>query len=110
MKAIYTHSPKDGTNPRLTKGREYFVVGLDNEHYRIVNDANEPILYPKECFIANEREVPKDWVKRDYPDGEYHIDPPECAYPGFYEEFFDGNNQIRQQFKDVLMRIKTEYH
>ena len=107
MKVIYKHTPNDGTIPRLTKGNEYIVVGLDHECYRVLNDANEPILYPKECFSISESGIPNDWIRRKYPDGEYHIDPPECAQPGFYEDYFDGNEQARNTFNTAIQSISN---
>ncbi|QLQ32443.1 MAG: hypothetical protein HZT40_13580 [Candidatus Thiothrix singaporensis] len=50
-KNIHEHRIDDEQNyQNLTSHREYTVIGIDDENYRILNDANEPILYPKSCL------------------------------------------------------------
>ena len=56
--------------------------------FRVTDDNDEPLLYPK---------APRELVDPSIPDGritetrddEYYIDPPELAEPGFYEDYFD---------------------
>ena len=42
---------KDGLeHPGLSVEAQFYVLGVDNENYRVVNRLGEPILYPKELF------------------------------------------------------------
>jgi hypothetical protein len=34
--------------------------------------------------------IPEDWVRRDYADGEYSVDPLGLGAHGFCEDYFDG--------------------
>lgn len=99
-----------GPIPRyLTVGREYLVIGADDQHLRVMDDCGEPILYPRKLFEVVDDDVPSDWVRRDYEDGEYHIDPPEVAFPGFYEDYFDHKDEARRTFEQVLARLEDTY-
>lgn len=109
MKVRYEH-PKPGHDWRsLTLGKEYLVIGLNDEDYRVVNDFNEPILYPKECFEITDSRVPEDWRRDDHADGEYRINPIEVAKPGFYEKFFDDVPEAQEVFRRVLERERKRY-
>lgn len=92
-------------NAHLSPGAEYLVVGLDDTYFRVLDDAGEPILYPKYLFDVTKHEIPKDWVRRDEDDGRYYTDPPECARPGFYEDYFDGVPDAVATFQSVLARL-----
>lgn len=91
----------------LADGTVYLVVGFDDENYRVVNDAGEPCLYPKEWFSIAEKSIPNDWRKTTYPDGEYHVGPEELNEPGFYEDYFDGRPAARERFERVLRRLNN---
>lgn len=73
----------------LTAGREYAVIGLDEEHFRVLNDGGEPTLFAREEFEVLDGATPSDWVWRHFDDGEFHADPPGLHEPGFYEDYFD---------------------
>ena len=56
--------PDGRTNPSITAGREYVVVGCDSENYRLADDRLEPVLFERflfdlvECFsLAQDIEV-----------------------------------------------------
>ena len=80
----------DSCHPNLTPKCTYSVIGIDFEFYRIVDDKNEPTLYPKTLFDIVDLKYPETWVKSDYGDGEWYIDPPELSREYFYEDYFDG--------------------
>lgn len=106
MKVKYLRRPNNGTQPRLTIGQTYQVLGLSDQSFRIINNAKEPMLYARQCFEIVDPKIPQDWIRRDYDDGEYHIAPGPCSEPGFYEDFFDGDPRsikiFREVFKDLL--------
>jgi len=107
MKVLFERLPADGKQPRLTVGTHYLVVGFGDEYVRVLNDAREPILYPWEYFSDHIGDMPNDWIRRDYADGEFHVDPAECAHIGFYEDYFDGLEEAQQAFQRALARIQA---
>lgn len=76
-------------HPGISPGVVYAVVGIDQDNYRVINDRKEPVLYQKFLFRVVDDGIPQHWVRRDYEDGEYYIDPPEFSALNFYEKYFD---------------------
>jgi hypothetical protein len=97
--------PPSGPHPYITTGREYLVVGISDRSYRLLDDSGEPYLYPREWFEVIEPHIPEDWVRTDYPEGEYCIDPPEVYHPGFYEDYFDDDPEARRLFQLIRERL-----
>jgi hypothetical protein len=89
----------------LTSGREYQVIGLDDEYFRIVDDTGEPILVPRTVFDITDDVVPEDWIWNRYADDEFYADPPELHPRGFYEDYFDGKEYARKAMTSYLQRI-----
>lgn len=83
---------------------EYVVIGLDDTHFRIINDYGEPILYPKNIFVITDDERPDDWDRCDYEDGEYHVNPKPFAMAGFYEDQFKDISQAVGMFKNFILK------
>jgi hypothetical protein len=73
----------------LSVGELYDVVGLSGAYFRVIDDDDRPVLYPKGLFDVVDPTIPADWITITADDVSY-IDPPECAEPGFYEDYFDG--------------------
>ncbi|MFO0756332.1 MAG: hypothetical protein U0359_07555 [Byssovorax sp.] len=92
-------------NEHLSPGAMYTVIGLDDEHFRVLNDRDEPVLYPKFLFDVVDSRVPKDWVRREDADGAYYVDPIECAIPGFYEDYFDGRPAAVAAFQAAMKKM-----
>lgn len=95
----------ESIHPHLSPGREYFVVGIDDGYYRLVNNNFEPVLYPKALFEVIESEIPEGWVKEEYADGEFHVGPPDLSRPGFYEDYFDGEPATVKAFKEYCEKL-----
>ena len=93
---------EDADTVWITQGNVYPVLGIDSEFYRIIDDQKEPILYRKENFDIVDSVIPDHWVKKEYPDGDYYIDPPEFSEPGFYEDYFDGRPQAVKIYERYL--------
>ena len=104
MKVIYK-TPEAGRNHRLTLNRKYPVVGLDDEHFRVINDNHEPILYPREIFEVADPLIPSNWRKNEFEEGAFYIDPPECSEPGFYEDYFDDDPKAIATFNSVFQDL-----
>ncbi len=91
-------------NINLSPNTCYQVVEIDDEHYRVINDIKEPILYPKELFTVVDDKFPSDWERIDYEDGEYYIGP-KYFYRYFYEDYFDGDKMTIKIFNLYLEEI-----
>lgn len=89
-------------NQNLQPDKVYYVIGVDDENYRVINETGEPILYPKKLFTVVDPKIPEGWVKKSYSDGEYFIDPPELSEPGFYEDYFDGKPYALEIFRNFI--------
>lgn len=91
----------------ITPVEEYFVIGIGQQDFRIVDDAGEPILYPKELFDVVESSLPPGWQFAEYPDGEYWLEPTKTAAPGLYEDFFgsDGDRAAQTQAQQAVREV-----
>jgi hypothetical protein len=92
----------------LTPGKEYVVIGLDFESYRILDDKGEPILFPKEGFQVVDDAIPENWAWDRHSDDEYYAGPAELQLPGFYEDYFEGKPQARKKLAEFLRRAGIE--
>ena len=91
----------------LTNGREYEVLGIEADDYRILNDGTrgsegcEPVLFSPAMFeIVNENK-PNNWIEEYGDEGELY------AYPSnwkncFFEKYFDGVQEAREMFWNDL--------
>lgn len=95
----------DHVNLHLTPAKEYTVVGVSNDSYRVIDDAGEPILYAKCLFEVIDRSIPAGWSLWEYEDGEYHLEPAALNKPGFYERYFDHVEEARQLFDDTIRQM-----
>jgi hypothetical protein len=73
----------------LTPGNVYHVIGIEADHYRLMNDFGRPYLYPPRLFRVVDRTRPADWRTIVGEDGERYSYPPELDKPGFFENYFD---------------------
>jgi hypothetical protein len=89
----------------LTPGREYVVIGVDHESYRVVDDKGDPILFPREGFRVVDDTIPQDWIWDRPSDDEYYGGPEGLQTPGFYEDYFDGKREAIEQFTQYLQRV-----
>lgn len=81
----------------LSAGEVYDVVGLSSGYFRLIDDDDQPYLYPKALFDVIDPTIPADWITST-DDDEFYTDPPECAGRGFYEHYFDGVQAAVQTF------------
>jgi hypothetical protein len=88
----------------LTAAREYSVIGLDYESYRVVDDYGEPIVLPKLGFRIVDEAIPDEWVWDRYSDDEYCSGPKELEIGGFHERYFDGEREVMATFAGFRFR------
>ena len=93
---------KVGRLTQLTKGREYVVLGTSYNRLRILNDGGDPALYPRRAFDVLDESIPDNWVWMRGDEGESYADPPEMSERGFYERYFDGDEDAIFQFNEYL--------
>jgi hypothetical protein len=79
--------------------KEYEVIGIESDDYRIICDTEkEPYLYPPDCFEIVDTTRPPFWVTEFGEDGEEYSYPENWNKVGFFEDYFDGVKEIREQF------------
>ena len=74
----------------LTVDREYEVLGLSQDYYRLLNDKGEPVLYDVACFVVSDSTEPPFWVSQFGDKGERDAGPAEWGRPGYFEDWHDG--------------------
>ena len=94
--------------------REIFVIGVDDQCYRIIDICGEPILFPKKLFDVIDATVPSGWSFQEYEDLEFHLEPIATSRPGFFEDWHgsDGDVAARDRahrvLREELARMATE--
>jgi hypothetical protein len=54
----------EGCTLALTLGREYEVLGIEADSYRVLNDRNDPVLYEPAAFQVLDWSEPLFWNLR----------------------------------------------
>lgn len=82
------------------------MISLSSEDYRIINEAGDPILFPRALFDVLSGYVPSDWLREDYEDV-FHSGPPAIEKPGFFEDFFgsDGDREATARCERILVEV-----
>ncbi|MEA3277582.1 MAG: hypothetical protein U9Q81_20320 [Pseudomonadota bacterium] len=80
---------KNPRYPDLSEEQQYFVLGIEADDYRILNDVGKPYLYSPELFDVIDPTEPADWVTEFGEDGERYSYPTPLNEAGFFEDFFD---------------------
>ncbi len=99
VKFIKNRDPEDGYEiENLTTNKEYEVIGIEADYYRIIDEKNEPILFSPDCFEIVDNDKPPFWVTEIGEDGEEYSYPPKWNEIGFFEDFFDYVKNVKDQF------------
>jgi hypothetical protein len=88
--------------PELTPDQPYFVIGIEANDYRVLNDHGKPYLYPPDLFEVVDPHEPSIWVTKYGDDGERYSYPPELGEAGFFEDYFDGKDGAISMFWHVV--------
>ncbi|MBM4024911.1 MAG: hypothetical protein FJ280_05810 [Planctomycetes bacterium] len=99
---------KDPAFPDLTPDQPYFVIGIEANDYRMLNDHGKPYLYPADLFDIVDSHEPTVWVTAYGQDGERYSYPPELNEPGFFEDYFDGEDEALSTFWHVVNKRLSE--
>ena len=93
---------KNPEYPDLTPGQPYFIIGIEADDYRILNDSGKPYLYPAHLFEVIDPQEPSIWTTEYGEDGERYSYPPVLNEAGFFEDYFDGENEARSKFWHII--------
>ncbi len=93
----------EGYTLSLSLDREYEVLGIEADTYRILTDL-ETKLYGNDpdCFKIIDPQEPDFWISHYGEDGERYCYPPEWNEVGFFEDYHDGIPEARKKFWDLL--------
>jgi len=86
----------------LTPNQPYFVIGIEADDYRILNDQGKPYLYPAHLFEIIDPREPSNWVTEFGDENERYSYPEILNKAGFFEDFFDGKDEARSKFWQVV--------
>lgn len=99
--------------PDLTPNQPYLVIGIEADDYRLLNDNGRPYLYPHEIFQIIDPHEPADWIVEIGNDGERYAYPASLNSVGFFEDFFDGDNDAVSAFwhevNQQLAYVSTQF-
>ena len=99
---------KNPEYPDLTPDQPYFVVGIEADDYRILNDYGKPYLYPPHLFEVIDSHEPSIWITEYGDDGERYSYPPALNEVGFFEDYFDGKDEALSRFWQVVNKRLSE--
>jgi len=89
---------------RLSPDKIYTVIGIEADNYRVIDDAEEPVLFSPKLFEVVDAQEPDDWVTEYGTEGERYSYPPQLASAGFFEDFFDGDQEVKQVFWNYVKK------
>jgi len=83
--------------PEMTIGKDYDVLGIEGNYYRVIDDSGKPYLYDPEQFEVLDNSEPKCWCT-EYIDGDRYSYPKKWNQRGFFEDYHDGVQDVIDQF------------
>lgn len=92
----------------LSEGQAYFVIGIEADDYRILNNSGKPYLYPSDHFAIVDSRVPEDWITDFGDDGEQYSYPAQLNEAGFFEDFFDHKPEQTSIFWHAVNQRLTD--
>lgn len=90
--------------PDLSPRQQYVVMGIEADHYRILNDQGRPYLYPPELFKVVSADQSEDWIEEKGDEGELYAYPSALNAPGFFEDYFEGDRAAVATFWRTVNR------
>lgn len=106
MKVYLTRPVRpDGRDERtsLRHDRSYDVLAIECDMLRIINQFGEPTLHDIDAFEIVDSGIPKFWIHTNI-DGCRYSGPAGWNCPGFFEDWHDGVADVRNTFRDDIMR------
>jgi len=90
---------------RLSLGKRYEVLAIEADCYRILDNADDPVVYSQSGFIVVDSHVPAFWKTEFDEDGEQCAGPVLWRKPGFWEDYHDGHQAACEQFWNDLRQF-----
>jgi hypothetical protein len=94
--------------PDLTPDQPYFVIGIEADDYRILNDYGKPYLYSPILFEVIDSHEPSNWITEYGDDDERYSYPTALNEVGFFEDYFDGKDDALSRFWHVVNKRLSE--
>jgi hypothetical protein len=94
--------------PDLTPDQPYFIIGIEADDYRILNNSGKPYLYPSHLFEVVDPQEPSIWITEYGDEGERYSYPPTLNEAGFFEDYFDGKDEALSKFWHVINQRLSE--
>jgi hypothetical protein len=92
----------------LTPDQPYFIIGIEADDYRMLNDSGKPYLYPSCLFEVVDSQEPSIRITEYGDDHERYSYPPELNEAGFFEDYFDGKDEAFSKFWHVINKQLSE--
>lgn len=74
-------------------------------HYRLLaKDGKTPALFPANLFVVTSIDVPSNW-SIVLTEAHLNILPSRWSRPGFWEAYFDGDQQALMEFREELRTL-----
>jgi len=99
---------KNPDYPDLSDKQSYFVLGIEADDFRILNDHGKPYLYSSALFNVIDSHEPNDWVVEIGDGGERYAYPELLNKVGFFEDFFEQKNEQTSIFWHVVNKMLSE--
>ena len=94
----------DGRIYDLSFDKEYRVIGIEADDYRLIGEDGKPVLFSHKCFDITDNTEPKDWLTEYGEDGERYSYPPVLNKVGFFEDYFNGDENVVNAFVEYLQK------
>ncbi len=94
----------DGWLPQITLGAEYEVLSIECDSYRLIGDCGEPSLFEPQFFSITDPMRPESWIPPFIDEDEEYCGPPEFERSGYWDEFYDGNEDAVALFWRYINR------
>lgn len=106
---IDTGHPDAHFYDEFLEGETYLVVGIERGRLRVVGRFRRPFLYPRDLFEVVDDWIPEDWVTESATAGEETLGPAPFLEVGFYEDFFDGDKQVKAKVFAYLEELRGRH-
>lgn len=95
---------------RFIPGKEYTVLSVEGDSYRLLPESKRPSLYPQEKFLVTDPTIDSSWIVTPYlseKDGQIHEDawPVEFSRRGFFEDYFDNKLETIKEYNVYIQRL-----
>ena len=101
VKLINTFTTDNRKITSIEINKEYEVIGIESDDYRIIDNKNEPILFDHKCFTVVDPMKPKFWLCKTGSENEEYCYPEEWSNPGFFEDYFNRNESVIEKFWEI---------